>query len=131
MLPITEIISGGIKIIDKIIPDAEAKEKAQKEFELELLRTLQNTDNQQAEINKAEAQHQNIFVAGWRPFIGWVCGAAFCWQYILYPILSWAIAFRYPDIKLPNINTDNIFELTMAMLGLGGLRTFEKVKLRK
>jgi hypothetical protein len=128
---ITDVINTGLKIIDKIIPDTEVKERAKQQFELELLKTLQNYDNNQSEVNKAEAQHQNIFVAGWRPFIGWICGFAFAWQYVLYPILTWALSINHPELKLPIINTENIFELTLAMLGLGGLKTYEKVKFTK
>lgn len=77
----------------------------------------------QAEINKVEAQHRSMFVAGWRPFIGWVCGIAFAFHYIVMPLL-----LSYTDIKPIEFDTNSLFTVLMGMLGLGGLRTFEKLK---
>ena len=77
----------------------------------------------QAEINKVEAQHRSLFVAGWRPFIGWVCGIAFAFHYIVMPLL-----LSYTDIKVIEFDTNSLFTVLMGMLGLGGLRTFEKLK---
>ncbi|MBT7349731.1 hypothetical protein HN803_02955 [candidate division WWE3 bacterium] len=75
----------------------------------------------QAEINRAEAKHRNIFVAGWRPFIGWVCGGALAYNFIIYPILQ-----VYTIKPLPALQTDTLLELTLAMLGMATLRTIEK-----
>ena len=77
----------------------------------------------QAEINKVEAQNRSVFVAGWRPFIGWVCGVAFAFHYIVMPLL-----LAYTDMKLVEFDTNSLFTVLMGMLGLGGLRTFEKYK---
>lgn len=77
----------------------------------------------QAEINKVEAQNRSVFVAGWRPFIGWVCGLAFGFHYIVMPLL-----IAYTDIKPVEFDTNSLFTVLMGMLGLGGLRTFEKLK---
>lgn len=77
----------------------------------------------QAEINKVEAQNRSMFVAGWRPFIGWVCGFAFAFHYIVMPLL-----LAYTDIKPVEFDTNSLFTVLMGMLGLGGLRTFEKLK---
>lgn len=77
----------------------------------------------QAEINKVEAQHRSMFVAGWRPFIGWVCGIAFAFHYIVMPLL-----LAYTDIEVIEFDTNSLFTVLMGMLGLGGLRTYEKLK---
>lgn len=77
----------------------------------------------QAEINKVEAQNRNLFVSGWRPFIGWICGLAFGFHYIVMPLL-----LAYTDIKPVEFDTNSLFTVLMGMLGLGGLRTYEKLK---
>jgi len=77
----------------------------------------------QVELNKVEAGHRSLFVAGWRPFIGWVCGVGLAFMFLINPILQWASA--KPGPELPE---DIILELVLALLGLGALRTFEKMK---
>lgn len=77
----------------------------------------------QAEINKVEAQNRSMFVAGWRPFIGWICGLAFGFHYIVMPLL-----LAYTDIEPVEFDTNSLFTVLMGMLGLGGLRTYEKLK---
>ena len=77
----------------------------------------------QAEINKVEAQNRSMFVSGWRPFIGWICGLAFGFHYIVMPLL-----LVYTDIKPVEFDTNSLFTVLMGMLGLGGLRTYEKLK---
>ena len=76
----------------------------------------------QVELNKVEAQHKSIFVAGWRPFIGYVCGLGLLTAFVASPWMMWA---GYPAVPLP---LDTILELVLAMLGMGALRTYEKVK---
>ena len=78
----------------------------------------------QTKINEVEAQHRSMFVAGWRPFIGWVCGLAFAYHFVAFPI----VRTIYPEIDFPTLNTEPLFTVLMGMLGLGGLRTFEKLK---
>ncbi len=102
------------------------KEKAQ------LLREqIQNGHVQvmgQLEVNKAEAAHASLFVAGWRPFIGWVCGCAFAFTYIVKPyIFPWFYAY-FPELATFPSMDDGLMELTMGMLGIAGLRSWEKSK---
>lgn len=78
----------------------------------------------QSEINKMEAQHRNIFVAGWRPFIGWICGLALAYNFIIRDLIAWVS----PDAMPPAIQMDQLITILLGMLGLGGLRTFEKIK---
>lgn len=120
-------------IIDKLvslIPDTNARKKAREEFELELQHAITAQSLAQIDVNKEEARHTSIFVAGWRPFIGWTCGVGILWAFVGQPVAAWYItAFEPASIKtLPQINTDHLFELVLAMLGMGGLRTYEKIK---
>ena len=99
-------------------------ERAQAEAVLEKLR--QHPSELQVELNKIEAAHRSIFVAGWRPAVGWVCAAGVAWAYIGHPIFQWAAALWAPGLQPPGILTDNLIELVLAMLGMAGLRTLEK-----
>jgi len=85
-------------------------------------RIKQRPELAQVELNKIEAAHRSIFVAGWRPFIGWVCGVALAENFILFPILKLFIE------QVPAMDTESLMKLVIAMLGLGGLRTYEKLK---
>jgi len=76
----------------------------------------------QAEINKIEAAHRSIFVAGWRPFIGWVCGLGLFSAFLVGPLLS------YFGIPIPDFPLDHMMALVYALLGLGGMRTYEKFR---
>ena len=83
----------------------------------------------QTAINQAEAGHASVFVAGWRPAIGWICAAVLAWNFIGHPLAMWATAIWSPGIKPPDLlAADSLFEIVMGMLGLGGLRSWEKLK---
>ena len=106
-----------------LIPDPKERfEKLQA-----LINACQQIDQSQAQINQAEAQSQSLFVAGWRPFIGWVCGAAFAYHFILQPLLSFAMVNAGVDVDLPEFDMQQLSTVLMGMLGLGGLRTIEKL----
>ena len=78
----------------------------------------------QNEVNKIEAQHRSIFVAGWRPFIGWVCGLAVLYNFVIRDLVAWLM----PEIMPPALQMEHLITILMGMLGLGGLRTYEKLK---
>lgn len=78
----------------------------------------------QNEVNKIEAQHRSIFVAGWRPFVGWVTGLALLYNFILRDIIAWLS----PGVMPPALQMEHLLTVLMGMLGLGGLRTYEKLK---
>jgi hypothetical protein len=112
--------------LDELVTSDE--ERMQNQAVLERLR--QQPHILQAEINKLEAQHRTIFVAGWRPYIGWVCGFGLTWNFILEPIMKWiAVLYGFPLENLPQFSSlDQLIALVISMLGLGGLRTYEKFK---
>lgn len=122
------IVEIGARLLDKIIPDKDARDRAQ----FELMRAAQDQDFQlalgQLKINEMEAQHRSLFVAGWRPAIGWICVAGLAYNFLLYPLLTWWAVSSGADFTPPPLLSENLMELVLAMLGLGALRTFEKFK---
>jgi len=117
-------------------------ELAKIDLQLQELERLANAG--QMEVNKVEAAHKSIFVAGWRPWLGWVCGMSIAYSFIGQPLLEWGLVFFdhqiavktvidgsivwSEGIKVPQIDSENLMELTLGMLGLAGLRTYEKTK---
>lgn len=101
----------------------------QAELALQLKQLEQAIGKGQIEINKEEAKNPNLFVAGWRPAIGWIGAIAIGYTYVLYPILLFYVELKgHKDIHIPTMDMGVLFNLILAMLGLGGLRTYEKVK---
>ena len=130
------IIPAISNLLDRIIPDPQAREKAKlellkagRELDLEELRLALSADQIQADVNKEEAQNTSLFVAGWRPFIGWVCGVAFAYHFIVQPLLAFSIANSGGKVELPIFDMQTLSTVLMGMLGLGGLRTIEKIRL--
>ena len=116
-------------VIGRFLPeDKEAKAKAEREIEAQLTNHLAKIDLAQLDINKTEAAHRSIFVAGWRPFIGWSCGVALSWTYVVMPITQFILAQTGHLVDLPAMNMSEMMPVLMGMLGLGGLRSFEKYK---
>lgn len=113
------------RALDSILTSDE--ERAQAEIVLEKLR--QEPYKLQAEINKLEAQHRSIFVAGWRPMAGWICAAAMAWHFILYDLLTWYAVTHDESFTPPALGgTEQLLTVLLAMLGIGGLRTVEKLQ---
>ncbi len=102
---------------------AAEREQAAQQAQLDMLKTVVASDQTQADVNKTEAQNANLFVAGWRPFVGWVCGAGLLWQFIAAPILGFSF-----QRAMPSVDTSTLLLLLQGMLGLGALRTYEKVR---
>lgn len=133
--PISIALDIGSKIIDKIWPDPAQKAQAQLElFKLqqsgELAQLTAETDlaKAQATVNAAEAANQNLFVSGWRPFIGWTCGSGLAYQFIFSPLLTWGAALYGHPVVAPTLDMGTLITLLMGMLGLGAMRTTEKLK---
>jgi hypothetical protein len=121
---IDDAIAAALKVLDKFVPDPQAKAKA----ESELRSSLQLWDKGQTDVNAVEAANANLFVSGWRPFIGWVCGIALAYQYVASPLLMWIASSLHIALSAPPKLDGTLWELVFALLGMGGLRTFEKVK---
>jgi hypothetical protein len=116
-------------LLDKFIEDKDQKAALAHEIATMAERHAQERAMAQADVNKQEAQHRNIWVAGWRPFIGWVCGVALAWHFVLAPVVLFVAAWA--DVQLPTLpafDMDSLMTVLLGMLGLGGLRTFEKHK---
>lgn len=121
--PAIDAVSAVGNVVDQLFTSDE--ERAQAALLMEKLR--QKPQLLQAEINRVEASHRSLFVAGWRPFIGWVCGVGFLWAFLLHPLFEWVVAVRGLEVVAPSIVTDNMMELVLALLGLGTLRSVEKI----
>jgi len=116
-------------IVGRFLPeDKEERAKAERKIEAELASHLAKVDLAQMSINKEEAKSGNVFIAGWRPFIGWTCGIALAWTYVGTPILQFVLAQTGNLIDLPALDMSQMMPVLLGMLGLGGLRTFEKFK---
>jgi len=115
-------------LLDKFIEDKDQKNQLAHEISTMAERHAQELAKGQLEINKAEAQSRNVFVAGWRPFIGWVCGVAMAYNYVVQPILIFTLAQFDYLVALPALDLGEMMPVLMGMLGLGSLRSFEKYK---
>ena len=112
-------------VLDRFFPDKEKAAEAQRAIETALLENAAQINLAQVEVNKEEAQHRTIFVAGWRPFIGWVCGIALAWHFVGVPVTIFFIAWAGAEVpELPAFDMNSLMTVLMGMLGLGGLRTF-------
>jgi len=126
-LLLAPLLDIGKTLLDRFIPDPEAKRAAEAEFlkmamDGELKQTIA-----QLEINAREAAHPSIFVAGWRPFFGWSGGVGFVYATVGQPLLAWWAATKgWPTP--PTLNLDLLWAVITGLLGIGGLRTFEKTK---
>ena len=122
--PILEV---GKTLLDRFVPDPEKKQAA----EMELVRMAADGELKQViaqlEINAREASHASVFVAGWRPFFGWAGGFGFLYATIGQPLLAWAAQIKGWPVP-PSLNLDLLWVVITGMLGIGGLRTFEKTK---
>jgi hypothetical protein len=127
---IGDLLSIGSTLIDRLVPDKnKADEMKQKLIELQqngdlkMLESLTGVDKAQAAVNQVEAANPNWFVSGWRPAIGWIGAVALAWLYVLAPIVA-AISGQ----PLPTAGPSDLIELLFGILGIGGIRTFEKIK---
>lgn len=124
-----DLLSGITPIVNKVldlIPDPNAKARAEAEMQAELLKYAAEQSAQQSEVNKVEAANSNVFVAGWRPAIGWTCAMAFMFMYVVAPLATWVAAFFNHIVPIPQFDTNALMSLTTGMLGLGAMRSFDK-----
>ncbi len=126
------IVGGGVvsaaegvaNIIDQFVETEDEKRAA----EVIKAKLMMKPSLAQIELNKIEAGHRSIFVAGWRPFIGWVCGFALLWHFILFDLLSWITVNFFPHVTaIPELTgTETLVTVLLSLLGLGVMRTAEK-----
>jgi hypothetical protein len=128
------IFDFGGKLIDKIWPNKADADKAklammelQQKGELQALQNDFQLAMRQGEINIEEAKNTSTFVAGWRPFVGWVCGFALAYNYVAMPLIVWFAKWIDPGAPpMPALETGELMTLLLGMLGLGAMRSFDK-----
>jgi hypothetical protein len=126
---IASLIGPVTGILDKVIPDSDMKAKLAHEIATMSDQHAQQLALAQVEVNKAEAASGSLFKGGWRPFVGWVCGIALLYHFILSPVILFVVALTGVDIPpIPEFDMGSLMTVLMGMLGLGGLRTYEKQK---
>ena len=116
-------------LLDKVIEDKDQKAKLAHEIATMADNHAHQLALAQIEVNKAEAASNSTFKGGWRPFVGWVCGTAFAYHFVIQPLAIFVLAYyglEVPD--LPEFDMGQLMTVLMGMLGLGGLRSFEKYK---
>tara|TARA_E500000081_G_C6064938_1_gene320132 strand:- start:68 stop:463 length:396 start_codon:yes stop_codon:yes gene_type:complete len=126
---ISQLIAPITGLLDKFIEDKDQKAKLAHEVATMAQKHAQELAKGQLEINKEEAKSRSIFVAGWRPFIGWTCGIAMFWHFVGLPLAMFFLtSFSIKVAELPQFDMNSLMTVLLGMLGLGGLRTFEKAK---
>lgn len=108
-------------VIDRIWPNKTEQEKAE-------LAAVTALVQGQMQVNQAEAASSSVFVAGWRPFIGWVCGAACAWNWVAFPLTKFALALVGSPVQVSPADLTEMWPLLLCLLGMGALRTTEKIK---
>ena len=124
MALVDSVVGVAGKVLDKFIEDKDLKAKLQHEMDMQ----LHNANLAQIDVNKAEAASGSIFKGGWRPFVGWVCGVAMLYHFLLQPIIVFTLSASGITFDLPEFDMGSLMTILMGLLGLGGLRSFEKHK---
>lgn len=128
-MAVPAIVTAILPLVDKVldmVPDPEARAKAKHELTMSLIEIEAKERMAQVDLNKQEAEHASIFVAGWRPFIGWVGGVSLAWTFLVHPLMTWVATVSGYTGSFPELNTEPLMTLVMAMLGVGAMRSFDK-----
>ena len=125
---IQQLIGPVSGLLDKFIEDKDKKNAIAFELSTMAEKHAQELAKAQLEVNKTEAAHRSLFVSGWRPAVGWTCCIGLASQYILIPMANFALALADSTIEIPVLDMATMMPVLMGMLGLGGLRTYEKLK---
>ena len=126
---INSLIGPATKLLDKVIEDKDQKAKLAHELATMADKLAHEQQLAQMAINKEEAASGSLFKGGWRPCIGWICGIAFGYHFVLQPVIIFIVALvgiEIPD--LPKFDMNTLLTVLAGMLGIGGLRTYEKQK---
>ena len=122
---ITESVIGvADKVLGKFVADKDPKMKLEHELKTELHRA----NLAQISVNKIEAEHKSIFVSGWRPSVGWTCSISMLYHFLLAPMIQFGVNIAGVDVDLPEFDFTQLSTILMAMLGMSGLRSYEKIK---
>jgi hypothetical protein len=114
-------------LLDKIIPDKDLKEKLVHDIATMAERHSHDIIKAQIEVNKTEAAHKSLFVSGWRPAVGWTCCLGLAGNFLVIPFSNFVMALAGSDIVIPLIDVSTMMPVLMGMLGLGTMRTIEKI----
>ena len=120
--------NGALKQISGVIDDLHTSEEEKLDKKILMQRIQQKLAEKQLDVNVKEAGHRSIFVSGWRPFIGWCGGFALAFEFILSPGIEWYSKFAGLNLIAPEIQTGPLLAIVTSMLGVAGLRSFEKSK---
>ena len=115
-------------LLDKFIEDKDTKNALAHEISTMAERHAQELAKGQLEVNKVEAASQSMFVAGWRPAVGWVCVLGMASNFIIIPMANFGLALAESGVTIPLIDTSTMTPVLMGMLGLGAMRSVEKVR---
>jgi hypothetical protein len=116
-------------ILDKFIEDKDAKNAMAHEIATMAEKAAHEAAMAQVAVNQQEAKHKSLFVAGWRPSVGWICSIAMGYHFVLQPLIIFGAGMAGVAIpELPQFDMDSLMTVLLGMLGLGGLRTYEKQK---
>jgi hypothetical protein len=126
MLNLGSLVGPVTGLLDKFIEDKDVKNKLAHDLSTMAERHAQELAKGQLEINKTEAAHKSLFVAGWRPAIGWICGLGMASNFLLIPIANFVLALTGSAVVIPLLDTGEMMPVLMGMLGLGAMRTYEK-----
>jgi len=126
MLNLGSLVGPVTGLLDKFIEDKDVKNKLAHDLSTMAERHAQELAKGQLEVNKVEAAHKSLFVAGWRPAIGWICGLGMASNFILIPMANFVLALTGSAIVVPLLDTGEMMPVLMGMLGLGAMRTYEK-----
>jgi hypothetical protein len=126
MIPVIDGIIDLVKEGLTLIPDPNKKADLLAKIEEQRQQAELQMAQMQADINKAEASNASLFVAGWRPFVGWVCAAGVAWAFVIQPFFDWVwFATGHTGVS-PHLDSSTLLTLLLGMLGMGGLRSFDK-----
>tara|TARA_Y100001951_G_scaffold31470_1_gene24636 strand:- start:743 stop:1150 length:408 start_codon:yes stop_codon:yes gene_type:complete len=125
---IQALIGPATKLLGKFIEDKDAKNKIAFELSTMAEKHAHELAKGQIAANAEQAKHPSLFVAGARPAIMWICALGLLTQFFIMPIAEWATMIWMPDVTLPKLATGELMTLTLSLLGLGGMRSFEKSK---
>ena len=127
MLP--SLIAPVTGLLDKFIEDKDQKNALAHEISTMAEKHAHEAAMQQILVNREEAKHKSIWVSGWRPCVGWVCAVALAYHFVLAPLIIFGIVWYGAAIpELPTFDMDSLMTVLLGLLGLGGLRTYEKQK---